>query len=180
MPDEPRRRPRTAREETAERLQNELARPFRHSHDYSPDVVGMGRTRIPPGSPVQQLSEHNRQMNSGVRGWSRRFTTVRDAEGNMGVIARGELTPRNTYRARAEQASERGFDQYRSPSARALRRVTEGAPAAWTPGRGWGPARPVHAPPAELDSPDAMRWSPEEGENEISAWRDIFHDRRGE
>lgn len=109
MPDRPIRpnslsgpRSRTARQEQAARLQAELEGRFRHTHDYSPDVIGLGRTRITPGAPIQILHEHNRQMNAGVRGWSRRFATVRDAEGNIGTIARGELAARGSYQARPE------------------------------------------------------------------------------
>lgn len=122
----PPRRPRTAREEAAERLQAELDSAFRHTHDYSPDVVGMGRTQIRPGAPIQVLREHNRQMNSGVRGWSRHFQVVRDQEGNVGQIARGELAPRNSV------AQEIGSPEEVAASAR---HYTETSPDAmrWNP-----------------------------------------------
>lgn len=32
----------------------------------------------------------------------------------------------------------------------------------------------------EFHPPDEMRWSPEEGEQEMSLWQQMFHDRRGE
>lgn len=194
-PPEP--RPRTAREEQAERLQTELGRRFRHTHDYYPDPITSSRLAR---GPVQSMPEHDRQMNAGVRGWSRRFRTVRDATGTVGTVARGELLPRGTLGVTPEvydRLSERGR-RFLSPgvhpytaasgihqglsAAEGRRCLTCGGPpeeqshsTSYVPGyHGSDPSHPGYT------SPDAMRWTPEQGESEISEWQSLFNDRRRE
>lgn len=70
-------------------------------------------------------------------------------------------------------------------TAASLRQVGRPAPDDYWSGGAQAAARDAPGPrPARrstgLSSPDAMRWSPSEGEHEMSLWQEMFHDRRTE
>lgn len=92
-----------------------------------------------------------------------------------------------------EEAQRRGVPIHRIHGERAARQQA----AAWAAQRGTQAQEPHYEPSNAVRSwterrlephdpvdtelgPDAMRWSPQAGEHEMSAWEDLFHDRRRE
>lgn len=95
------RRPLTAAEETAQRISEERSSPFRRTHVYEPtgwdrfDPRGVQGEPIEPGTDVQLMREHTRQLHQGMPGRAKQmFNVVRDAQGNMQHVSKASLGAR--------------------------------------------------------------------------------------
>lgn len=167
---------------TSEEWRERLSVPFSHRANCSycgMTLVRRGETGnwMHLSTPGDYPNIHAAQaMPESVRPANPPTATFREqlipSEGRTPEEWQEHLQEQSPYQRRAQAIQRRNWEQLHGPleqqplSERARRRERPG---------GWD----IDYDP-DPDLPDAMRWSPEQGEHEMSLWQQMFHDRREE